>query len=110
MLSGVCFFHSETGTEGGFWAFQDREFITASGWSYKGLHILEDGDKLTIMSPNNPDLIIWSGTISLIQYPLFSEGIYNLWIHSDQRGVDREIWAMYFINEYPAKLITHHKP
>ena len=26
-LKGVCFFHFETGTEGGYWAFQDNQFI-----------------------------------------------------------------------------------
>lgn len=27
-IQGVCDFHSETGTEGGYWAFQDKRFIT----------------------------------------------------------------------------------
>lgn len=28
VFNGVCHFFSETGTEGGFWAFQDSQFIT----------------------------------------------------------------------------------
>jgi hypothetical protein len=26
VLLGVCYFYSETGTEGGYWAFQDSQF------------------------------------------------------------------------------------
>lgn len=101
MLKGVCHFHSETGTESGYWAFQDNKFITKNvvhsfcrkcgkylgpqkyknlkiervliltkevlagkeppecpegkheryvgdSWSEKGIHILRNGDRLTI--------------------------------------------------------------
>ncbi|MDP2695647.1 MAG: hypothetical protein Q8O87_00105 [bacterium] len=110
MLKGICYFHSETGTEGGYWAFQDSRHISSEGWSYDGLHILEDGDSLTIFSPDDPSQIVWSGTISLHQYPSSIESVSGFWIHADQRGVDREIWARYFFDEYPAELVPVRKP
>lgn len=162
MLRGACCFHSETGTEGGCWAFQDGQFITkgvpkpyckkcgkylgpqqyenlkvtkvlpvteevlvgkeppecpegqherevGDSWSSEGLHILENGDQLTIYSPDNPTQVVWSGTISLRQYPLFTEDAFELWIHADQAGIDRKTWATYFLKKYPAELIRIRK-
>ena len=162
LLEGVCHFYSETGTEGGHWAFQDSQFITKhvlspyckkcgkyldpqkyknlkitkalpitretlggkeppecpkgrhereiiASWSYKGLHILENGDQLTIFSPDNPTQVVWSGTISLRQHPSFTEDAFGAWIHADQEGITRETWATYFFKEYPAKLIPIRK-
>ena len=111
MLEGVLFFWSETGTEGGHWAFQDKEFIfppdanwPIGRWSYDGLHVLKNGDKLIIYSKDDPSQIVWSGEIELEQYCPFTESVRGMWIHSDQRGIDRKIWADWFIKEYPAKL------
>ncbi|OGL73682.1 hypothetical protein A3C96_01370 [Candidatus Uhrbacteria bacterium RIFCSPHIGHO2_02_FULL_60_10] len=111
-LVGVCYFHSETGTEGGYWAFQDSRFISppAPGsqheqWSYQGLHVLEDGDRLTILSPDDRSRVVWTGVIKLRQLGLFKEDAGGLWIHADQEGVDRKIWSRYFFKEYPAKLV-----
>ncbi len=161
-LRGVCCFHFETGTEGGYWAFQDERFITknvprsycekcgkylyqegflkinvikisragemlettqppecpeghherAVGdlWSYAGLHILKDEDRLTVFSPDDPNLVVWSGTIRLRQHSLFSEDAFGFWIHADQEGVTRNIWATYFLKEYPAELLPARKP
>ncbi|HEY4520143.1 MAG TPA: hypothetical protein VJH33_03895 [Candidatus Paceibacterota bacterium] len=161
-LRGVCCFHSETGTEGGYWAFQDETFITknvprdyckkcgkyldregslkimvvkmpragealeatrlpmcpdgqhereiSDVWSYAGLHILKNGDHLTIFSPDNPTQVVWSGTIHLRQHSLFSEDAFGLWIHADQSGVTRNEWATYFLKEYPAELLPARKP
>jgi hypothetical protein len=162
VVRGVCCFHSEIGTEGGYWAFQDNQFISKNvprpycrkcgkyldpqkyenlkvtkilpitqevldgkeppecsngqhereigdSWSREGLHILKDGDQLTIFSSNNPSQVVWSGIISLHQHPLFSEDASGLWIHADQEGIDRETWAMYFFKEYPAELIPFRK-
>lgn len=108
-LKGVCHFYSETGTEGGLWAFQDSDYMSPQGWSYEGLHILENGDRLTIFSPDNPARIVWSGVISLRPHPLFTESVFGCWIHADQEGVDRETWATYFFEEYPAELIPIRK-
>jgi hypothetical protein len=160
VLKGVCFLHSETGTEGGYWAFQDDRFITKNvvrpyckkcglyldsqegtlqvsrvlsldrvlagedpskckegeherdvgdSWSYEGLYILENGDHLTIFSPDNPSQVVWSGTISLKSHKLFSEHASGFWIHHDQEGIDREVWANFFFKEHTAQLIKNRK-
>lgn len=154
-LSGVLTFHSETGTEGGYWAFQDEKFITkntsrfsckkcglywdktreteqdvlkkaerfggspdlkfcdasahefvlacSENWSYEGLHILKDGDELTIFSKDCSS-VVWSGKIELTTFSLFTEHVSGLWIHADQKDVPRHIWGMWFFEEYPAFL------
>lgn len=162
---GVCTFYSETGTEGGYWAFQDEKFIgipddtencarcgycrdyiekrqpgtpiqvisfqpllgalagknlnaclpgehmwqlvSPDGrWSYEGLHVLKNGDLLTIYSPEKPEEIVWSGVILLEQFSLFTQESFGCWIHSDQIGIERETWAKWFFEEYPGQLIT----
>lgn len=124
ILTGVCFFHSETGTEGGYWAFQENKFMnlappnrhfcetcgrvwdTDGVWAYDGLHILHNGDYLKIFNPEDPTNVVWEGEINLIQHPLFTEHVQDLWIHADQAGIDRETWAEYFLKEYPGELKT----
>lgn len=106
-LRGILHLWSETGTEGGYWAFQDGQFIRADGsWSYDGLHVLEEGDKLTIFSKENPAEVVWTGTISLRQFPVFSEEARGLWIHADQNSIARATWANWFLEGYPAELTS----
>lgn len=101
---GKIHFFSETGTEGGSWAFQDEAHIKPDGsWSYDGLHILKNGDHLTILNPQDGDPI-WDGIISLEQFPVFSQAINNLWVHSAQKGISKQTWMDWFSNEYPAVL------
>ena len=111
-LEGVLHFWSETGTEGGYWAFQDKKFIYPptpdwphERWSYDGQHVLRNGDALVIYSKDEPRRTIWSGEIELIQYPMFTESAHGMWIHTDQKGVGRDTWAKWFIEEYPALLV-----
>ena len=111
-IHGVLLLHSETGTEGGYWAFQDKRFITPAKpgeghdqWSYQGLHILEDGDKLTIYSDEKKSSILWEGVIQLKSLGLFNESAFGWWIHSDQKEIDRKTWAKWFFEERPAQLI-----
>lgn len=112
-LRGVCHLHSETGTEGGYWAFQDKRHIKKvngrESWSYDGLHILNDGDKLTIYDKKDTSRIVWAGIIGLKLYPVFTQSAFNFWIHADQIGTPREIWARWFLDEYPAKLVKAPK-
>ena len=127
-LEGILHFFSEPGTEGGYWAFQDKRFITPNTtyfactkcgtvwnkekypesthstlrdqclpddhdhnfqplseerWSYNGLRILQNGDQLTIYSKNDPAKTVWSGTISLLDYPPFTLSIFGMWVHSE---------------------------
>ena len=111
-FKGVLHFFSETGTEGGSWAFQDERFITPptkshpdEQWSYDGLHVLKDGDELTIYDKKHPKKVVWQGTISLTPFTVFKDDAFGMWIHNDQIGIDRETWAKFFMNENPAKLI-----
>ncbi len=76
-MRGVCCFHSETGTEGGFWAFQDSTHISEGEWLYEGLHILKDNDRLTIFDPADHNKVVWSGSICLIHYPVFKEDVWG---------------------------------
>lgn len=70
-------------------------------WDYKGLHILESQDVLKIKDPKTLNWI-WEGEIDLKQFGVFQEHAKGAWIHAEQRGVDRETWADYFFNKYPA--------
>lgn len=77
-------------------------------WSYEGLHVLANGDKLTIYLPDKYGRCkkkVWSGVINLKQYGSFTEHASGLWIHADQIGIKRDVWAEYFFKEYPASLI-----
>ncbi len=107
-LRGLCHFHSETGTEGGYWAFQDSQYISDGSWSYKGLHLLEDGDYLTIYDKRDLHRMVWSGVIKLTQYASFTQEVFGCWIHADQDGVDRQTWGQWFLEEYPAILVPAH--
>ncbi len=175
-LKGVLFFWSETGTEGGDWAFQDERFITVnrnffscakcfkywdkgkypdgpidepreglrvthmisldklltgdpdalgssrppaecpSGkhdfkptsknlWSYEGSHVLRSGDHLTIYDKSDHKKIVWDGDINLTRFSVFTKHARGMWIHADQKGVRREIWAKWFMEDYPARLV-----
>ncbi len=167
VLEGILFLHSETGTEGGYWAFQDSRYIqknvprgyckncgiymkeqsgalrvqrvtvldeevirelkstgkikekpncandaheeeVGESWSYEGLNILENGDHLTIYHPDD-NREVWSGVINLKQHELFSEDASGMWIHADQIGIARDVWAEYFFKNYPAKLKLANK-
>lgn len=93
-MRGICHFHSETGTEGGYWAFQDERHIKPPDadhphgqWSYEGLHVLKDGDHLTILDKENGNQVLWSGKIRLVNYPLFTQSAGGMWTHSDPEYV-----------------------
>lgn len=194
-IKGVLVFHSETGTEGGYWAFQDEKFMgienhtrvcTRCGrcwsandkvepkpmftywlhdprpnyldayhgydepqdlplarddsetfnirwtksnndlalacyqsghkgwkpmypkgmWSYEGLHILRDGDQLIIFDIADTKKVVWEGKISLKEFNFFTEDAQGMWIHADQKDIDRKTWSKWFMNEYPAQLTT----
>jgi hypothetical protein len=74
-------------------------------WSHEGLHILENGDHLTIFDKVDPTKIVWEGVIRLKQHKPFTEHANGMWIHADQKGVDRDAWSEVFFGGYPAQLI-----
>jgi hypothetical protein len=124
-VTGRLEFHSETGTEGGYWAVFDTRFSHRQGepcftgarncWAYhpanpsgehagyEGLLVLRNGDELTIYEPDG-EAVEWAGVIDLIQHPLFTEDANGMWIHADQRGVARSRWAEWFFDERPCAL------
>ena len=63
-----------------------------------------DGDQLTIFDKENKKEIVWSDLVSLRRYKAFKEDAFGMWIHADQEGIEREKWARWFFEEYPAKL------
>lgn len=130
VIWGLTHFHSETGTEGGYWAVQDIRGIDQTrlgrpgSWSYYGLLRLQDGDRLTIFQPeglplqgdkpyarlNWEDWVLWQGEIRLRTFPPFTEDALGYWIHAEQEGVPREQWARWFIREHPCRLETTRAP
>lgn len=63
-IKGVCFLHSETGTEGGWWAMQEDGFITADGHrDYEGLHLLREGDDFTVYAEDGS--VLFHGIIQV---------------------------------------------
>jgi hypothetical protein len=97
-LNGTLLLHSETGTEGGYWALQEDDCE-----GYEGLHTLQTGDYLTVYNDLGSD-IVWSGYVRLRHYNLFTEDARGMWIHADQRDVTRGYWADFFFNNLPARL------
>ncbi len=60
-IKGPLHLYSETGTEGGYWAIQDENFIFPptetwphEHWSYGGLHCLGDGDHRGLGEDEHP--------------------------------------------------------
>lgn len=104
-LQGKLAFHSETGTEGGYWAFETDEPILEGQSAFDALYILKDGDRLIVQHPTEKT-ILWDGVINLIQFDSFTENASGMWIHADQKDISREKWSTYFFNNYPAQLHT----
>jgi len=88
----------------------DFRLICPEDWSYEGLHVLKDGDELTVYSKDDPSVTVWSGTIRLKQHPLFTEDASGFWLHADQEGVSREQWAEWFFQGHPATLRPAPEP
>ena len=113
IIHGIAFGHSETGTEGMWWAVQDKEYMSLDekSWDYTGLHILKKGDKLTLHKDSK---VIWEGTID----PDYEVGVTNspassirqqqsacgFWVHWIQRGWRPDAWARLFLDEPRATL------
>ncbi|OGN01524.1 MAG: hypothetical protein A3B91_00105 [Candidatus Yanofskybacteria bacterium RIFCSPHIGHO2_02_FULL_41_29] len=75
-------------------------------WSYDGLHILENGDILTVNSKDDPNTIIWKGTIKLSGLAPGCAHVNGvLKVFSFQEDTDKNTWLKWFFEEYPAKLI-----
>jgi hypothetical protein len=107
-MKGVCFLHSETGTEGGWWAMQKDGFTTEDGqWSYHGLEYLEEGDDFTVYAEDGSVLFhdtihrdSKTGRISRPFNPTWKQQVVGgMWVHWIQKGMDPEAWGELFIGE-----------
>ena len=72
-------------------------------WSYDGLHVLKNGDRLKVIHPTEKT-IVWDGVIELKSFPVFTEHANGRWIHADQTGISRQEWSDFFFKKYPAQL------
>ena len=116
-MSGYCFLHSETGTEGGWWAMQEDGFPSSDGihQSYYGLRYLEEGDEFTVYGTDGS--VLWSGVIHKDtetgkrprqtfhngkwgEDPEWQQQVVGcFWVHWVQAGIDPEKWGELFEGE-----------
>jgi hypothetical protein len=115
-MKGVCFLHSETGTEGGWWAIQEDGFADKDGnWSYEGLRCLEEGDDFTVYGDNGsvlfhdiiykdtktgafPRQVILKGKLAPLKRQK-QQVVGGWWVHWIQKGMDPEAWGKLFCGE-----------
>jgi hypothetical protein len=137
--SGFLEFHSETGTEGGFWAFQSddpkyrhtlddlvggncpwrgtsycpaKESRSGEHCRYEGLHVLENGDSLGLLDPDYGHLIHFFDDLQFSKMTSYEEGVGGLATHNHpvSPAIPVEIWAHFFFKSYPGILLTKEFP
>ena len=115
-MKGVCFLHSATGTEGGWWAMQEDGFVREDGyWRYEGLRLLEEGDDLTVFAEDGS--VLWHDIIhkdtetGAIPRQVIDDGklanhqtwkqqvVDGMWVHWLQKGMDPLAWGELFCGE-----------
>jgi hypothetical protein len=115
-MKGVCFLHSETGTEGGLWAMQEDGFADKYGyWSYEGLRYLEEGDDFAVFAKHRN--VLWHGIIhggsktgriprqvirngKLVNHRAWKQQVVGgMWVHRVQKGMGPEAWGELFMGE-----------
>lgn len=115
-MKGVCFLHSETGAEGGWWAMQEDGFATGEDqWSYAGLRNLEEGDDFTVYADDGrvlfhgiihqdtktgavPRRVIHKGKV-VTDHLWKQQVVGGMWVHWIQKGMDPEAWGELFCGE-----------
>lgn len=85
---------AETGTEGVLWAVHE---YGAAG--YDGLHILKDGDMLTIYSAVRDGAVAWEGTLDLKAVPPQEAELPGM--DTAPEGIDRREWLNMALNSQP---------
>jgi hypothetical protein len=115
-MKGVTFLHSETGTEGGWWAIQQDGFATEDGhWRYEGLEYLEEGDDFTVFADDGS--VLWHGIIHqddkteaiphrvirkdkvVIDNSWKQQVVGGMWVHWIQKGMNPEAWGILFVGK-----------
>ena len=130
-VEGVALFHSETGTEGGWYAFQANEWVhtkdekpewcpTGDCWahdkhnhtgrhaSYHGLILLKNGDHAVIRDPKT-GLVVFDDVVKMtMNNDLYTKDskshVLGAWVNQEPVGVRRELWARWFMQGYPMVL------
>ena len=111
-LKGFISWYFETGMEGSYFIFQDIEHIDNlskenESWSWSGTHILKHGDKLKVFDKENPEKLLWEGSIDFKWYQNYRKGYH----YSDRKlralpkGVEEKDWVKWTTEDYPAELI-----
>lgn len=109
-IKGELHLYSETGSEGGWWAIQDENYIFEDkksreiNWSYDGLIFLKEGDYLKIFKSD--DSVYWEGELHFEIEKCSTENSFGFWIHADQAGISRSFWATPFLKGYKAELLV----
>ena len=49
--------------------------------------------------------VAWQGYVRLRHYPALTEAALGMWIHADQRGVERDTWAAWFLQGRHARCV-----
>lgn len=101
-IKGICYIHSETGTEGGLLSVLAD--IPAKGY-WERLHYIKRGDYLTVYSLRRPRRVLWSGIVDSPTRYFDSFEVRGLYELPAPSGVRRKTWIEYFIKNYPASLI-----
>ena len=131
---GRLHFFSETGTEGGWYAWQDDAYIHRFGepcfsvgamaqtcpvadgssdehWGYEGLRMLHDGDYLVVYDRDGA-AELFRGDVVLTRredvYESADATVFGLWVNQEPAavlGVDREQWASWFLHEFACSVV-----
>lgn len=69
-----------------------------------GVHVLQDGDQLSVFSANSPDRLLWQGIVQLrLQHEPQSHTRHHLKLF--QEGVSDARWNRWFDEACPASLV-----
>ena len=101
-IKGVCYIHSETGTEGGLLSVFAN---TPPEGYWERLHYIKIGDYLTVYSPGRLERVLWSGVVDSPTRYFVSFEVNGLDYLPGPTGVRRADWIEYFTKKYPASLI-----
>jgi len=115
--------YSETGTEGIIWALLKHTLPPEGGHGYYDrLVCLEPGDHLIIYDKESfyydaEKVIVWEGDHDVEteshqetnDYGRTDQAIFNMWCHGLQKTPFVEQWALYFLREFPAKIVRKDK-
>lgn len=72
-------------------------------WLYEGLHVLSNGDLLTVFDKEQHEKVLWSGEI-LLDPPYIGGAHLGLGVHCYQSGVFHEEWQKWFEGQHPAAI------